>query len=294
MRSLTPPLKWHGGKHYLAERIIALMPPHVHYVEPFFGGGAVLLARDLKDPALWLPPHKGVSEVVNDLDGTLMNFWRTMKDPTAFEAFRRKVEATPTARAAWDEAHAHVPGADPVADAVAFFVECRQSRAGQRASFTPLTRNRTRRQMNGNVSEWWSAVKGLRRVYERLRRVAVENMPAVDLIRRHDGPNTLYYCDPPYLHQTRASTKAYRFEMTEAQHQELLTVLLACKGKVMISGYPSHLYDTVLAGWARHTFDLANHAAGGADKRRMTEVLWRNFRTPAGGAAGTDPAANAT
>ncbi len=78
-RRVTPPLKWHGGKHYLASRIVGLMPRHLHYVEPFFGGGAVLLARDPNDPSLWLPPHKGVSEVVNDINGRLVNFWRVLR-----------------------------------------------------------------------------------------------------------------------------------------------------------------------------------------------------------------------
>ena len=73
-RIATPPLKWHGGKHYLASRFVGLMPPHLHYVEPFLGGGAVLLARDPNDPSLWLSPHKGVSEVVNDINGRLVNF----------------------------------------------------------------------------------------------------------------------------------------------------------------------------------------------------------------------------
>jgi DNA adenine methylase len=274
------PLKWHGGKHYLAARIVALMPPHLHYVEPFFGGGAVLLTRDPEEHSLWLLPHKGVSEVVNDLDGRLINFWRTLQDPTKFEAFRRRVEAIPLARAEWEAAHGHSYSLDPVADAVAFFVDCRQSRSGQMSNFTPVTRSRTRRKMNGNVSEWLSAVDGLQDVHARLRRVLVENIPAIDLIRREDSPDTLFYCDPPYLHETRASPEAYKFEMAEEQHKELLTVLLACKGKVMLSGYPSALYDSLLAGWTRCTFDLPNNAAAGIEKRRMTEVLWCNFEIP--------------
>jgi DNA adenine methylase len=75
---LTSPLKWHGGKHYLAARIVALMPPHLHYVEPYAGGLAVLLARDPEDERLFLSPHRGVSELVNDLDGRLTNFWRVL------------------------------------------------------------------------------------------------------------------------------------------------------------------------------------------------------------------------
>ena len=277
-RIMTPPLKWHGGKHYLASRFVALMPPHLHYVEPFFGGGAVLLARDPNDPSLWLPPHKGVSELANDINGRLVNFWRVLKDEANFLKFVRLVQAMPLARAEWEAAHATAPtGNDPVADAVAFFVDCRQSRSGLMKGFTPVTRSRTRRGMNGNVSEWLSAVDGLADVHARLRRVFIENMHAVDLIRREDAPGTLIYCDPPYLHETRKAKDAYAFEMAGADHEELLDVLRQCKGKVMLSGYPSELYDQALAGWTRHTFDLPNHAATGKEKRRETEVLWCNF-----------------
>jgi DNA adenine methylase len=272
------PLKWHGGKYYLAQKIIDLMPRHVHYVEPFFGGGAVLLTRDPEDARLWLPPHRGVSEVANDVNGKLINFWRVLRDPETFAKFHRAAEAIPVGRAEWETAHQHCYGKDSVADAVAFFVDCRQSRSGLMTSFTPVTRNRTRRNRNGNVSEWLSAVDGLPAVHARLRRVLIENVPALDLIRREDAPGTLFYCDPPYLHATRTSPDAYAsFELNEKQHQELLTTLLACKGKVMLSGYPSDLYDATLKGWARCTFDLPNNAAGGAAKRRMTEVLWCNF-----------------
>lgn len=279
--SVGVPLKWHGGKSYLAAKIVALMPPHLHYVEPFAGGLAVLLARDPEDPRLMLSQashHRGVSEVVNDLDGRLVNFWRVLRDDVLFERFRRQAEAIPFSRSEWQAAHGHVSGGDTVADAVAFFVNCRQSRSGLRTGFSPITRTRTRRGMNGNVSEWLSAVEGLPAVHERLRRVVVENMPALDLIRREDTPDTLFYCDPPYLHSTRTAPKAYgTFEMTEEQHRELLDVLRQCKGKVMLSGYPSPLYDETLAAWTRHTFDLPNQASGAKVKSRETEVLWCNF-----------------
>jgi DNA adenine methylase len=278
---LTPPLKWHGGKHYLAPRIVARMPPHIHYVEPFAGGLAVLLARDPDDERLWQPPHRGVSEAANDRDGALANFWRVLRDPALFPAFVRSAEAIPFSRAEWKAAHAAGATGDPATDALAFFIDCRQSLAGRRKCFTPLTRSRTRRRMNGGASEWLGAVDGLHDVHSRLRRVVVESSPAVDLIRREDGPGTLFYCDPPYLHQTRTAPQAYgAFEMTEADHRELLDVLRACKGKVMLSGYPSALYDNALSGWSRHTFDMPNHAAGGRTKSRETEVLWCNFASP--------------
>jgi DNA adenine methylase len=99
-------MKWFGGKNYLAKQIIAVMPRHLHYVEPFFGSGTVLLARDPDDPRLWLPPYKGVSEVVNDLCGRLINFWRVLRDETLFAEFVHKVQAISLARAEWDQAHA--------------------------------------------------------------------------------------------------------------------------------------------------------------------------------------------
>jgi DNA adenine methylase len=280
MPVLNPPLKWHGGKHYLAGRIIQLMPRHRHYVEPFAGGLAVLLARDPNDPRLWVSgsaDQRGVSEVVNDLDGRLVNFWRVLRDPDSFGRFRRALDAIPLARSEWEEARDHVPGADSVADAVAFFVHCRQSRAGTFQGFTSLTRNRTRRGVNGNASEWLSAVDGLPEVHARLRPVVVENVDALRLIPREDTPDTLFYLDPPYLHQTRTDCDAYACELTTKQHMGLLEVLRLVKGKVMLSGYPSPLYDSELADWNRHTFDPPNHAAGGPRKRRMTECLWCNF-----------------
>jgi DNA adenine methylase len=165
-----------------------------------------------------------------------------------------------------------------VADAAAFFVYCRQSLAGRQKAFTPITRTRTRRGMNGNASEWLGAVDGLAEVHARLRPVVLENMPALDVIRREDTPGTLFYCDPPYPHETRTARKVYgAFEMSEADHRELLDTLRQVRGKVMLSGYPSALYDQTLADWNRHTFDLTNHASGARAKGRETEVLWCNF-----------------
>src|SRR5207302_10576997 len=132
-------------------------------------------------------------------------------------------EAIPLARPEWEAAHAHTStGDDPVADALAFFVDCRQSRSGLMKGFTPVTRSRTRREMNGNVSEWLSAVDGLPDVHARLRRVLIENFPAIELIQREDGPGTLFYCDPPYMHETRTAPEAYAFEMVAGDHRKLL------------------------------------------------------------------------
>jgi DNA adenine methylase len=262
---VRPPLKWHGGKHYLAAKIVALMPSHTHYVEPFAGGLSVLLAKD----------PKGVGEVVNDLDLRLSNFWRVLQAEEPFAQFRRIVEAVPFSEVEW--ADAGEPADGPVERAVRFFISCRQSLAGRMNEFAPLSRRRTRRGMNEQASAWINAVDGLAAVHARLRRVVILNRDALDVIRQQDGPETLFYLDPPYLCETRARPSVYTHEMTPAQLEELLEVIARCRGKVMLSGYPSELYDGRLAGWTRHEFELPNQAAGGKHKRRMTEVVWRNF-----------------
>jgi DNA adenine methylase len=271
-RPVNPPLKWHGGKHYLAPKFIALMPPHVHYVEPFAGGLAVLLAKD----------PEGVSEVVNDLDRHLINFWQVLRSPDSFEEFRRMAEATPFSEFEWELAarafrEIRDEIARPVDRAFCFFVSVRQSLAGRRDVFAPLTRRRVRRGMNEQASAWLTAVDGLPAVHDRLRRVVILNRPALEVIAQQDGPDTLCYCDPPYPRQTRTVPDVYGHEMSDADHRQLLDLLRQCRGKVMVSGYPSRLYDTALAGWKRHTFNLPNNAAGGRKKGRETEVLWCNF-----------------
>jgi DNA adenine methylase len=274
---MNGPLKTHGGKHYLAHRIVDLMPPHLHYVEPFAGGLAVLLAKSCE----------GVSEVVNDLDGRITNFWRVLQIEELFAQFQRQVQAIPFSEPAWREAKLTLERNPTARDrteyvdrAVQFFVLCRQSMAGRCKDFTPLTRNRTRGGMNEQVSSWLGAVEGLCEVHARLRRVVIVNQPAVEVIQSQDGRDTLFYLDPPYLPETRSSKDVFgAFEMTVEQHEELLEVVNQAHGMVMISGYSSALYDSHLAGWARHEFDVPNNASNGKRKRRMNEVVWCNFRT---------------
>ncbi len=275
MNGLTPPLKWHGGKGMMAHKIVGLFPPHLHYVEPFAGGLSVLLARD----------PEGVSEVVNDLNGDVANFWAVLRSPTEFREFARLVEATPFSEGLFRGIGPDVAAPLPVDHAWRFFVRCRQSLAGRLRSFTGVTKTRTRRGMNNEVSAWLTAVEGLSAVHERLKRVLVLNRDALDVITGHDGPQTLFYLDPPYLAETRTAPSVYAHEMTEDQHRELLDTLADVKGKFLLSGYRSDLYDRYAGefGWHRTDFEVANHAAGGKAKRRMVECVWSNFDPKGGG-----------
>lgn len=286
LSKITPPLKYHGGKSYLASRIIAMMPPrcanpnapaaddpgYLHYVEPYAGGLAVLLAND----------PIGISEVANDLNGGLVNFWNVLRCPTEFAQFQRFCEVTPFSEELFDGIGPGTWAPVPVDRAWRFFIRVRQSLAGRQTAFAPLTRNRTRRGMNEQASAWAGCVDGLPAVHARLRRVVITCKPAVEVIRQQDGPRTLFYIDPPYSHDTRATTGEYAHEMDQAAHAELLDTLAGISGRFILSGYSNPMYDRAAAqyGWLCRTFDLANHAAGGATKRRMQECCWTNYDPP--------------
>jgi DNA adenine methylase len=141
---LVQPLKWWGGKHYLAKQIIALMPRHLHYVEPYAGGLAVLLEKDPFDKSKYWGGsghEQGVSEVANDIHRELTNFWRVLQTQESFIAFQRLVQTTPFSQVEWEEAEARqCPAHDrDVEAAAAFFVRCRQSRAGGFQNFATLS-----------------------------------------------------------------------------------------------------------------------------------------------------------
>lgn len=288
--TVSSPLKWHGGKYYLAKQIVKLMPPHIHYVEPYFGSGAVLFARDpnrnwaideewkLRNGETVPARLRGCSEVANDIDGELMNFWECLRNVTAFKAMRRELDALPFSHGVYE--WSKNKGLTSVDRAVHFFCRCRQSLAGRMKGFATLTKTRTRRGMNEQASAWLSAIEGLPEVHDRLKRVAILSRDALAVIRSEDRPTTLFYCDPPYWPEARAVKEVYQYEMTQTQHVDLLECLSHIKGRFLLSGYRNPTYNRHAADWEWHRvdFDLPNNAAGGKTKRRMTECVWTNYR----------------
>lgn len=284
------PLKWHGGKSYLADWIISLMPKHLHYVEPYAGGLAVLLAKDPNDARhKWetngktSSSERGTSEVVNDLNGKLTNFWQVLSCQVSFPKFKRILEATPFSQQLWNESESNKKLQDleyDVEKAVAFFIRCRQSRAGSFKSFATLSRNRTRRGMNEQASAWLNCIDGLPEVHDRLKRVVILYDDALKVIRSQDEPKTLFYLDPPYVHSTRSPStiKAYEYEMSDDDHRALLVTIRGCKGKVMLSGYDNEIYDEMLCkqrGWNRHDKLIDNKLSD--DRIPVIESIWCNF-----------------
>jgi len=173
------------------------------------------------------------------------------------------------------------PTDDPVEKARRFFAICRQARGG--LGMSKLSRNawatskRTRRDMAEPVSKYLSAIEGLADVAARFRTVLIESKPAIDLIHQYDGEDTFFYLDPPYMPETRHGNKAatYAHEMTPEDHAALLDVLLAIKGKAMLSGYAATLYDDKLKDWRREELKTKAHMSNSGEER--VEVIWFNY-----------------
>ena len=274
VKGIRPPVKWHGGKHYLWKWITAQFPAHNTYVEPFGGAASVLLN---KKPAQ--------VEVYNDLDKRITRLFRVIRDNG--DELRRRLSLTPYSEVEFDLAAE--PSDDEIEQARRDFVRWRLSVGGRGTGFS-LTLHRVRRGMADVVSGYLSAIDmHLPMIAERLRTVQITDRPALDVIRKWDSPDTLFYCDPPYVHDTRAegSQDVYGVELSADDHRKLAETLNNCKGKVVLSGYPSPLYQELYKSWRQEWTEIPNHAAGGASKAMMKEVLWFNWETPRRGRGGS-------
>jgi DNA adenine methylase len=257
---------WYGGKFSHLDWLLPLLPEATHYCEPFGGSAAVLLNRA---PA--------PVETYNDADGEVVNFFRVLREQK--EALLEAIGLTPFSREEFEHAIARPDGEiTDLERARRFFVRARQVRTGlaQTASsgrwaHCILT---SRAGMAGAVSRWLGSVEGLSEIAQRLLRVQIENAPAIDVIRRYDSEATLFYCDPPYAHETRGDSNAYAYEMTDDQHRELAEVLRSIKGMVALSGYRCDLMDKLYGDWRQVTAP-AKHAH--SIKQLREETLWMNY-----------------
>lgn len=265
-RALKPPFPYFGGKSRLAPWIASLVPDHRVYVEPYAGSAAVLFA---KRPA--------AIEIVNDLDGNVVNFFRALRDQE--DKLVRALRYTPYARDEYASADLAEPGLDDVERARRFLVRCTQGHnaagAGGRAGWS----NGIRRNQS-QAATVLNLVDRLPQIAERLRRVVVENRDVVECIGAYDSTDAALFVDPPYLDLTRASRNDYRLDMAdEAEHRRLAAALHAYSGAVLLSGYPSPLYDELFGDWWRASVEITRPSSNQRGKSGASlgvEVLWSN------------------
>lgn len=259
-----PVLRWHGGKWLLAPWIIAHQPAHRIYVEPFGGAASVLLRKP-----------RAYAEIYNDLDSELVNLFRVLRGPRAGELVEQ-LRLTPFARAEF--AGAYEPSDDPVEGARRMVVRSLMG-FGSTAAMGRSSGFRAGSNRSGTTPahDWANYPALLPEIIARLSGVVVEQLDAIDVMRRHDGLATLHYVDPPYVHATRSggnpycAKHKYRHELDDAAHAALLAGLRDLIGMVVLSGYPHPLYDDALPGWRR-----IERPALADGARERTEVLWIN------------------
>lgn len=257
---------WYGGKYSHLDWLLPLLPSATHYCEPFGGSAAVLLNRE-PSPV----------ETYNDLDGEVVNFFRVLRSQK--DDLLEAIGLTPFSREEFEVAlQPLTPDLTDLERARRFFVRARQVRTGlaQTASsgrwaHCVLT---SRAGMAGAVSRWLGSVEGLAEIAQRLLRVQIEHAPALEVIQRYDSPDTLFYCDPPYPHDSRGDSNAYAYEMTDADHQALARVLHTVQGKVALSSYASDLMQDLYGDW---TCIEAPAKTIHSVKQARVELLWVNY-----------------
>ncbi len=265
---MKPPVPYFGSKQGAAAWITGMLPPHEHYVEPFAGSLAVLLAK-----------APSPLETVNDKDRHLMAFWRVLRERPA--DLENACALTPHSRAEYDEALGRLETEiDDLERARLVWVILHQGR-GRRLDGHEGWRHTVARSGPGAQNRVASVIGNcLERIApaaERLRNVSLECLPALDLIGKYGAhPDVLLYIDPPYVGGTRNGSRRYGHEMPgESEHRQLAEALRACRASVVLSGYPSPLYDDLYEGWRREQKSVSTHNARPGERARI-EALWSN------------------
>lgn len=265
MTSLNHPLiRYHGSKFRLADFIMSHFPSHTTYVEPFGGGGALLLSKQPSE-----------IEVYNDLDRDVVNLFQVLRDPQKSLELARQIDLTPYSRDEFFEAYED--SVDPIEKARRLIVRAQFGfgSAGATKGKTGFRMLGGRLQGDSELKLWSQYPDRLAHAANRLKNVLIENTDALNVIRLYDGTDTLFFVDPPYVLSTRCkNVSAYRHEMSDQQHIELLELLTKVEGKVILSGYSSPLYDTALSSWNKVTRNT--QASGNRGGVQRTECLWIN------------------
>jgi DNA adenine methylase len=256
--SVPSPLNWFGGKTKLSAKIVQHFPPHRTYCEPFGGSAAVLLAKE---------PAK--VEVYNDIDRELVNFFQVLRDAKLCAKLHAAAENTLYARAEFELAKQSSD--DPVEAARRFVVRHRMSFGGKGDDWCYSIGN-SRRGTAAAIRRWRWGIESLLAVHERFKDVQIECAEWRNVVARFDSPDTLFFCDPPYVPETRVAG-TYRHELTQDDHRQLVACLLSIRGMVVLSGYAHKTYKALeRAGWARIDYRTCTHVRGSLTRR--VESVW--------------------
>ncbi len=264
LERLRAPIAYYGGKGQMLSKLLPLLPPGKIYVEPFCGAASMLFAQ---------PPRP--VEVLNDLDGDVVNMFRCFQDRATFDNLRHRIMWTPYARAEFVSARAILAAPRAVEDAAAppniarawaRFVCGNQGFAAKYSSAAHLGRAFIwAAGAAATANKWLMRLSMLDAWRWRLMRVQIDCVDALKCIRYWDSPETVFYLDPPYVLGTRVagSRAMYAHEMDNAAHAALIDLLLGLRGRAMISCYDHPIYSPLIkARWRVYRWDTACSAVG--------------------------------
>lgn len=221
------------------------------YLEPFCGGASVFFR---KEPAR--------VEILNDLEDDIPNFFKVLRDRT--DELSRALMLTPFSR--YELRMAHLPCEDELERARRFYVRCWQKFTGGSQGHEGAWRYG--KAHDRSPLDNWMQHEGIAKIADRLRKVYIESDTALNAIKRHDSPQSLIFCDPPYVSQT-CTEDAYANGMTDADHIALAECLHQIEGMALISGYDSPLYRDLYADWK-----MVTTQAYTSKTVPRTECLW--------------------
>lgn len=256
-------IKYQGSKWNIAPQLVELIPEHHSYVEPFFGSGAVLFNKPVSD-----------IETVNDMDSDVVNLFRCIQKDS--ERLARLVMTTPFSREEYErqfEGCTSTLYASNFQRAAGFLIKCWQGHGFRTNGYKVGWKNDVvGREKAYALWNWYRLPDWIIDITERLRKVQIENRPALEVIERFNYSQVFMYLDPPYMLGTR-SGKQYMHEMTDAEHEELLQMILQSRAKIMISGYETDMYNDYLSGWEKKQFSsCAEHG------KPRVETVWMNYK----------------
>jgi DNA adenine methylase len=267
VRQFRGPFGYYGGKQRLASQLVANLPPHNAWVEAFCGSAALTLA---KEPAQ--------IEVINDLNGEVVNFFRQLRDDSS--RLCDLLRLTPYSREELKLARLPSSQLTDLERARRFFVAAMMAingSFGKASGGYSYSNSYTRHNMEARVSRWKTMPDYLEQISERLSRVRVENKDAIDLFGDfRNRPATLVYLDPPYLADRE---RGYDHDQCTAEYHERLLISVAkAKCMVFLSGYESDLYNDYLTrahGWRKLKIKTTTRGHNGKDFERQ-EFVWYN------------------
>jgi DNA adenine methylase len=241
--------KYFGGKSKMADKILNYFPKHITYVEPFCGSASLLFKKS-----------QSKVEVINDLNSNIVNFFRVLQNNELADRLINRLVFTLYSREEKYLANELIKtSTDPVDKAWAWFVFQNQGFGGTRSVSWGKSLSTSNKGMADVCSSWRSKLKFLDKWHDRITKVQIDHVDALECIKYWDSKDTLFYIDPPYHEDTRfvSSSKKdkYEHEFNAFNHENLINLMRELSGQVVLSCYWHDSYSTLVEdGWKRVDF----------------------------------------